>query len=192
MDRLLENGGGRVINLSSVMHHYADGKELAAPHQPHSYDYWKHVAQYNTERTSSAYTPSKLAALLFTLELNKRYGDKGLRSIAVNPGAVNSNIWRNTSRWLVKLFGLIYLTSAQGCSTSVAAATQEFGEEVVYLQPYWLPRWMKMAFPAMEMLGPYAGWRITAPRLPEDGAEGLNTSMHLWKASEELTGCAFS
>lgn len=190
MDRLLANGGGRVINLSSVMHHYADGKELP-PHQPHTYEYWKQVAQYNEERTSSAYTPSKLAALFFSLELNKRYGEKGLRSIAVNPGAVNSNIWRNTSRWLVKLFGLIYLTSAQGCSTSVAAATQEFDDDVVYLQPYWLPRWMKLAFPAMEMLGPYVGWRITKPRLPEDGAEGMNTSMHLWKASEELTGCVF-
>ena len=190
MDRLLANGGGRVINLSSVMHHYADGKELP-PHQPHSYEYWKQVAQYNEERASSAYTPSKLAALFFTLELNKRYGEKGLRSIVVNPGAVNSNIWRNTSRWLVKLFGLIYLTSAQGCSTSVAAATQKLDDDVVYLQPYWLPGWMKVAFPAMEMLGPYVGWRITSPRLPEDGAEGMNTSMHLWKASEELTGCEF-
>ena len=191
MDRLLEGGGGRVVNLSSVMHHYADGWE-AAPHQPHSYQYWKHIAQYNEERTQSSYTPSKLAALLFTLELNRRYGDRGLRSIAANPGAVNSDIWRNTNKWLVKLFGLIYLTSVQGCSTSVAAATQDFGKDnVEYLQPYYLPKWMKVAFPALEMLGPYVGWRITEPRLPEDGAKGLNTAAHLWKASEELAGCVF-
>jgi len=191
MDRLLQNGGGRVVNLSSVMHHFADGKE-APQHQPHSYEYWKYVAQYNDERTQSAYTPSKLAALLFTLELNRRYGEQGLRSIAVNPGAVNSNIWRNTNPWLVKLFRLVYLTSAQGCSTSVTAATQEFGNNnVVYLQPYYLPRWMKMAFPAFEMLGPYTGFTITKPRLPEDGNNGLNTAVHLWKASEELTGCSY-
>lgn len=191
MDRLLEGDGGRVVNLSSVMHHYADGWE-AAPHQPHSYEYWKHIAQYNAERTQSSYTPSKLAALLFTLELNRRYGDRGLRSIAVNPGAVNSDIWRNTNKWLVKLFGLIYLTSVQGCSTSVAAATQDFGKDnVEYLQPYYLPKWMKVAFPALEMLGPYVGWRITEPRLPGDGANGLNAAAHLWKASEELAGCVF-
>lgn len=191
MDRLLEGDGGRVVNLSSVMHHYADGWE-AAPHQPHSYEYWKHIAQYNAERTQSSYPPSKLAALLFTLELNRRYGDRGLMSIAVNPGAVNSDIWRNTNKWLVKLFGLIYLTSVQGCSTSVAAATQDFGKDnVEYLQPYYLPKWMKVAFPALEMLGPYVGWRITEPRLPEDGANGLNAAAHLWKASEELAGCVF-
>jgi len=192
MGCLLKGGGGRVVNLSSVMHHFADGLE-ATPHQPHSYEYWKYVAQYNAERSQSSYTPSKLAALLFTLELNRRYGDRGLRSIAVNPGAVNSDIWRNTNRWLVKLFGLVYLTSVQGCSTSVAAATQDFGSnDVEYLQPYYLPtKWMGAAFPAFEMLGPYVGWRITKPRLPDDGTNGLNTAKHLWKASEELAGCEF-
>jgi NAD(P)-dependent dehydrogenase (short-subunit alcohol dehydrogenase family) len=35
------------------------------------------------------YAPSKLAALLLSLELNRRYGEsKGIRSIAVNPGSV--------------------------------------------------------------------------------------------------------
>ena len=184
MDALLRDGGGRVINLSSVMHHYADGDG-----SPHSYDYWKRVAQYDDGREHSAYTPSKLAALLFTLELNRRYGAKGLQSIAVNPGAVSSDIWRNTPRWLVAIFKLVYLTCRQGSTTSVAAATCDFPKDVTYLQPYWLPSFMKVTFPPMEMLGPYAGYRVTEPRLPEDGEGGLVTARHLWEASEELATC---
>mmetsp|Transcript_21110 Transcript_21110/g.43200 ORF Transcript_21110/g.43200 Transcript_21110/m.43200 type:complete len:391 (-) Transcript_21110:2265-3437(-) len=184
MDALLRDGGGRVINLSSVMHHYADGDG-----SPHSYDYWKRVAQYDDSRKHSAYTPSKLAALLFTLELNRRYGDKGLQSIAVNPGAVSSDIWRNTPRWLVAIFKLVYLTCRQGSTTSVAAATCDFPKDVTYLQPYWLPSFMKVAFPPMEMLGPYVGYRVTEPRFPADGEGGLVTARHLWEASEELASC---
>ena len=150
MDALLKDGGGRVVNLSSVMHHYADGGG-----EPHSQDYWKRIAMYDETREQSAYTPSKLAALLFSLELNRRYGSKGLRSIAVNPGAVNSDIWRNKPRWLVAIFRLLYLTSKQGSYTSVAAATEDFPLDVQYLQPYWLPKSMNMAFPPMEMLGPF-------------------------------------
>lgn len=73
--------GGKVINLSSVMHHFA-GSIV-----PQDIDYWKRVALYESAPTST-YSPSKLAALLFTMELNRRYLSRGIRSIAVNPGAV--------------------------------------------------------------------------------------------------------
>ena len=66
---------GRVINLSSVMHHFSENVKKNEA-------FWTHCATYHKEQ--STYTPSKLAALLFTIELNKR----GIRSIAVNPGAV--------------------------------------------------------------------------------------------------------
>lgn len=186
MDALLENGGARVVNLSSVMHHYADGGG-----EPHSQDYWKRIAMYDETREQSAYTPSKLAALLFSLELNRRYGSKGIRSIAVNPGAVNSDIWRNKPRWLVAIFRLFYLPSKQGAYTSVAAVTVDFPMDVQYLQPYWLPKSMNMAFPPMEMLGPFNGYRVTSPRLPLDGTNGLATAQHLWKASEDMVGCIY-
>lgn len=77
---LLENGG-KVINLSSVMHHFA------GTNGPQDVDYWKRVASYGVA-PDSTYSPSKLAALLFTLELNERYSTRGIRSMAVNPGAV--------------------------------------------------------------------------------------------------------
>jgi NAD(P)-dependent dehydrogenase (short-subunit alcohol dehydrogenase family) len=95
----------RVVNLSSVMHHFpkysnnddnnneGDGGGIS------SKDFWRTNAVEPAVVTTAAeeagsvvrktYAPSKLAAVLFSLELNRRYGEsKGLRSIAVNPGSV--------------------------------------------------------------------------------------------------------
>ena len=72
--------GGRVVNLASVMHHFC------AHNESHDQDYWRECA---TSTEESYYAPSKLAAILFTLELNRRYtASRRIRSMAVNPGAV--------------------------------------------------------------------------------------------------------
>lgn len=75
MPRLLAARNARVINVSSYGHvfsnvnfddpSFADGK---------SYNPW------------TAYGASKTANILFTVELNKRFGKKGLRAYAVSPG----------------------------------------------------------------------------------------------------------
>ena len=170
--------GGRIINVSSVMHHFCNKPE-------ESVEYWKRVATYGKE-PDNTYAASKLAALLFTLELNRRYSDsRNIRSMTVNPGAVNSDIWRGYPQWIRFIFGLFYLDSRQGCSTSVAAALCSFDSTVEYLQPYWLPS----SFPMYEMMGPFIGYRPTKPRLPYDG--GSKSAQCLWRASEELTTCVF-
>jgi hypothetical protein len=100
----------------------------------------------------------------------------------------NSDIWRDFPSILKFFFNLIYLNNRQGCQTSVAAAVGEWDDDVVYLQPYWLPATSRtqVPFPVVEMLGVYQGHRVTQPRLPADG--GLLAGQALWKASEELTG----
>jgi len=81
----------RVVNLSSVMHHFCKGPV-------ESVEYWRQcglavtvtadsTAATATGSITETYSPSKLAAQLFTNELNRRYASR-LRSIAVNPGAV--------------------------------------------------------------------------------------------------------
>jgi NAD(P)-dependent dehydrogenase (short-subunit alcohol dehydrogenase family) len=87
----------RVVNLSSVMHHfpvYSKNDELKDVALT---EFWKQNALEPTTTTTEAeettvrkpYAPSKLAALLFSMELNRRYGkSKGIRSIAANPGSV--------------------------------------------------------------------------------------------------------
>jgi len=170
----------RVVNVSSVMHHFCAAER-------HDETYWKRFALFDANRTEKSYSPSKLAMLYFTIALNQRYKSKGLRSIAVNPGAVNSDIWRDNPRWMVPLFRLLYLTNQQGCQTSVAACVQDFPDHVFYLQPYWQPRSSKRTpWPPTEMLGPFVGYQAVAPRLPADG--GKMAAEALWKCSEELIG----
>ena len=78
--QVMARTGARVVNLSSVMHHFS------GPVEP-TVEFWRKVA---VQSTGYQYQLSKLAAILLTIELNKRYPH--IRSIAVNPGAVNSDI----------------------------------------------------------------------------------------------------
>jgi NAD(P)-dependent dehydrogenase (short-subunit alcohol dehydrogenase family) len=179
MDLLLQANNPRVINLSSVMHHFCQADR-------HDEIYWRKNSLFGVNEGSS-YSASKLAALLFSIELNKRYKSKGLRSIAVNPGAVNSDIWRDYPRWLVAIFDKIYLNNKQGSYTSVAASVVDLPDDVIYLQPYHQVQASTAPFPPFEMLGPFVGYQAVTPRLPNDGAKGGLTSQALWKVSEELT-----
>jgi NAD(P)-dependent dehydrogenase (short-subunit alcohol dehydrogenase family) len=79
----------RVINLASVMHHFCGTNR--SRRNGHDEAYWKRHALWSHNKwavTESSYSASKLAAILFTMELNRRYRHLGLRSFAVNPGAV--------------------------------------------------------------------------------------------------------
>jgi NAD(P)-dependent dehydrogenase (short-subunit alcohol dehydrogenase family) len=96
LTNLLVDQSRRIVNLSSIAHHvtkYADGDD----DNIHDPAYWRTMATQPTTNNNDddgkapkfTYGPSKLAALLFSIELNRRYGEnKGLRSIAANPGAV--------------------------------------------------------------------------------------------------------
>lgn len=181
MGKLLKAPSPRVINLSSVMHHYCHADK-------HDERYWRENALFASSQGDS-YSASKLAALLFTIELNKRYKPQGLRSIAVNPGAVNSDIWRTYPSWLVAIFKVVYLNNKQGSHTSIAASVvDDLPDDVVYLQPYHQMQTKSAPFPPFEMLGPFVGYQAVKPRLPDDGRNGELTSWTLWKVSEELTG----
>jgi NAD(P)-dependent dehydrogenase (short-subunit alcohol dehydrogenase family) len=181
IDRILQATKPRIINLSSVMHHYCQADK-------HDEKYWKQSALFGMSEKSS-YSASKLAALLLTIELNRRYQSRGLRSISVNPGAVNSDIWRTYPRWLVAIFKRIYLDNQQGSYTTVAASVlEDLPENVIYLQPYHQGGRSEVTpFPPFEMLGPYVGYQPIRPRLPMDGSNGELTAQVLWKVSEELT-----
>lgn len=204
----------RIVNLSSVTHHFpniivsknknSSPVAVAAEGDINSAEFWKEKATFTTLSENSkkkTYGASKLAAILFTLELQRRYGEsKGIRSIAVNPGSVNSDIWRNYSNTQKKLFRLLYLSPQQGSQTSIAASVLHFEDDVVYLQPYRLPpiynnnkkkkkRKSVPPYPVFEMLGPFMGYRETQPRLPED--DGVLASQSLFQVCEDLAGCKF-
>jgi NAD(P)-dependent dehydrogenase (short-subunit alcohol dehydrogenase family) len=204
---------GRVVNLSSVTHHFSGCNELRNKEEftnrskKHDYAWWKVTAI--PDASNNTYKESKLAALVFTHALNERFGAQGLRAVAVNPGSVASDIWRHYPEHVRKLFKLIYIDQEQGAATSIAGAVAKLPQGTMYLQPYWQPfrslatasrlkkhgakqalqifglgRNYKVPLPFMEMLGPFIGYSVTQPRLPLD----LNGSADgLWDACAELT-----
>uniref|UniRef100_A0A7S4EP80 Protochlorophyllide reductase n=1 Tax=Pseudo-nitzschia australis TaxID=44445 RepID=A0A7S4EP80_9STRA len=146
--------GNKVINLSSVMHHFSKGDSLNGEglESVASPEYWKRRAYYSDGKGApqNVYAASKLAAILHSLELNRRYADARLTAIAVNPGAVNSDIWRGFPRWLREyVFEKVYLTTEEGSEPIVAAAVRNNliadknsimanngRDDVIYVQPY--------------------------------------------------------
>ena len=195
---------GRIVNLSSVTHHFAPANERTFSNDDdngiHDKYFWKGSAVPGV--SAGTYRESKLASILFTMELNKRYGgEEGIRSIAVNPGSVSSDIWRNESDLTKKLYKMVYLTPKQGSSTSLAGSIGNLPQDAIYLQPYWQPtlrrkvpskiksfrRIYPLPFPMFEMLGPYISHSVATPRIPADGYGGYESSCQLWDVCESLT-----
>eukprot|EP00054_Salpingoeca_dolichothecata_P026662 m.191963 g.191963 ORF g.191963 m.191963 type:complete len:342 (+) comp25727_c1_seq4:428-1453(+) len=146
----------RVVCLSSVMHHLGKLE-------------FENVLR---ETRLDSYSTSKLALHLLADELQWRLRDDGrIRFVAVNPGAVDSDIWRSVNfcqRFFAAIRSLVFLTPEQGSRPSVHAAVARLPEIkytaktscVPYFSPYfvisglWLP---------MEFLGPFAGCLETPP-----------------------------
>lgn len=109
----------RVVNLSSAGHrmgdmHFDDPNYLQRP-----YDKWE------------AYGQSKTANVLFSVALDARLRDRGVRAFAVHPGAINTELGRHMNaddmramtRNLPEGTRLEFKSIPQGAATSVWAAT---------------------------------------------------------------------
>jgi NAD(P)-dependent dehydrogenase (short-subunit alcohol dehydrogenase family) len=187
------------------------------------YQYWKSRAHYHQSPKKplpDVYSATKLAAILHAVELNRRYATVtaltntanseknqvgSVYAMAVNPGAVNSDIWRGFPNWMRAIFQKVYLTTQQGSVPLVAAAVMgDYWKQqgVLYLQPYWKPfhlsslSWSPLPaklgptmaapmLPFTEMLGPYVGYTPAKPRLPDNDG-GKEAARILWQISEEL------
>jgi NAD(P)-dependent dehydrogenase (short-subunit alcohol dehydrogenase family) len=116
--------GGRLVNLSSAGHRFAD-VDLDDPNFAHGdYDPWV------------AYGRSKTANILFAVEFDRRHRENGIRAAAVHPGGINTELSRHTDE--AERAALIarinqanaaaglppfeYKSIAQGAATSVWAA----------------------------------------------------------------------
>eukprot|EP00934_Nitzschia_sp_Nitz4_P001577 Nitzschia sp. Nitz4//scaffold47_size129522//45336//46445//NITZ4_003546-RA/size129522-processed-gene-0.10-mRNA-1//1//CDS//3329552785//1577//frame0 len=170
----------KVVNLSSVMHHFSHaGVEKET--------YWKQVAAGPCELPT--YAATKLAAILFSLELTRRYD---IPSVAVNPGATASSIWRGFPESVQSIMKKLFLTPRQASVPVVEAILgssrdqqTSFSKKPVYIQPYWLPTsYTRTPFPVPEMLGVYMGYAWTQPRLPTDGGREAGEAM--WKVCAAL------
>lgn len=162
---LVKDRVAKVVCLASVMHHFANP----------AFD------------QHAGYNESKLAMLLLARDLSER----GIPAVAVNPGAVDSDIWRHVWTPFKPAFHLIasllFLTPDQGSATSVeAAANPQISSG--YLAPYWHPPVGFPARSAFEFFGPFAGGNNLAyDRLPPHHAQ---VSQALWRKCRLLCGTA--
>lgn len=69
------------------------------------------------------YQVSKLANMLFTKELARRWAGTGITTAAVHPGVIASDIWRTTAWPLRKVAMLFMRTPEQGATASLRCAT---------------------------------------------------------------------
>ena len=172
LDRFYENEDRefRVVNLSSVTH-------------------WKGRCDFRTlSRTyrRDSYSSSKLAMNLFTYELRRRH--KNVCAVAVNPGAVWTDIYRDMrSECLLSIIRNTFLSSKLGSRTSVfaASASVEDLRGNKYLTPYFVPRFVPECMRAcFDIGGPfYAGVRGT---IPSYTSRSRTHARELWEFSEVL------
>lgn len=112
MPQLEASGHARVINVSSMMHRM--GKI--------DFDSFTGGKPYGLMK---AYGQSKLANVLFTRELARRYKDVGISAFCLHPGAVATNI---AGRGFIMrtLYGLLpgTLSPARGAQTTIYLATE--------------------------------------------------------------------
>src|SRR5580693_5460271 len=180
----LIRAGGRLINLSSSGHRYAN-VDLDDP---------------NFERTPYepfvAYGRSKTANILFAVAFDGRHRKRGVRAAAVHPGGIHTELGRHIDP--TRIQGIIdqmnqqlaaegkppfqWKTVPQGAATSV---------------------WAGVVAPADEMGGRYCENCHVGHVVPEhvtisaisEGVRGYaldpNTAEALWKKSEELVGESF-
>jgi NAD(P)-dependent dehydrogenase (short-subunit alcohol dehydrogenase family) len=108
IDTLIASAPARIVNVASGIHF---GKQL-------DFDNLELKRGYGPLK---AYGLSKLANILFTYELDRRFHERGVTANALNPGMVMTNIWRNLGpvigpfiSWLVSKNGQTPEEGAQG------------------------------------------------------------------------------
>jgi NAD(P)-dependent dehydrogenase (short-subunit alcohol dehydrogenase family) len=135
-----------------------------------------------------AYQQSKLADLMFALELDRRLRAIGSRvmSVAAHPGVANTNLFRAGERSPLDsalravashLIGALLNSDDAGALPTLYAATSPDVTDSGYYGP---TGWM-------EMRGDHVGNAAIASQ-----AKGLESARRLWEVCETLTGVQFS
>jgi NAD(P)-dependent dehydrogenase (short-subunit alcohol dehydrogenase family) len=164
IDRLMATPDARIVNTSSTAHRMVKGLDLA--------DLNSETIPY---KEMQAYGKSKLAALLFTAELDRRLRKAGsdVKAVAAHPGYSNTS---PKGGFLMRLATDIFAQpAAMGALPQLYAATALDVDGNDYIGP---------GGPA-EMRGYPAKVDRTAAAKDQGAAE------RLWQISEELTGVRY-
>lgn len=116
---------------------------------------------------------------------------RGVESCSVNPGAVDSDIWRYWSRpvrgALRVVARAIFLTPEQAAMVCIAPILSAEPEKDLYLSPYWVPNFL----PFLDLAGPFVGARPTLSKPEYVGVDQMGADAErLWQWGEALLNAA--
>ncbi len=171
---LLAGAPGRVVNLSSGGHRFANFNFDDPNYASRDYDKWQ------------AYGESKTANVLFTVGLDARLKASDVRAFAVHPGVIMTELSRHMQQEDFEALSarapgdgeLTFKSVEQGAATSTWAATSPDleGRGGIYLED------CQIAAP----VAPGSAGGVEDYALDSDAAE------RLWRLSEELVGERFA
>jgi retinol dehydrogenase 12 len=129
LDRLRQSAPARIVHVASNNHYRASGIDWVAVRQ-------------STASVSGLpeYGVSKLANVAFSIELARRLAGTNVSSSAVNPGRVASNIWKRLPWPIRPLFKLTMLSTAEGATSTLHAATSPAAESGRYFDRHGVDR----------------------------------------------------
>lgn len=172
LDLLLKTPGSRVVNVSSAAHRI--GKM--------NFDNLLYK-EGNGYSPAGAYGRSKLANLLFTYELQRRFEAIGAETIAVaaHPGTSSTNLSGHMQdRWYVKMSGPLLERLSQEAEMGALPTIRAAVDPTVKGGDYYGPNGF------MEQ----GGYPILVQST--DAAHNLDDAQKLWDVSEELTAVSFN
>ena len=114
LDRLRESAPARIVNVGSDAHKFVSGINFDDVGFAHGY------------KSMRVYGHSKLANLLFTIELARRLEGSGVTVNCVHPGAVATGLGKNNgalASLLIRFLAPFFRTPDKGAATTLHVAT---------------------------------------------------------------------
>ncbi|XP_071792189.1 retinol dehydrogenase 13-like [Asterias amurensis] len=164
LDLIKSSSPSRIVNVSSIAH--GGGKMQ-----------WEDLMMDEEYDRFSAYGQSKLASMLFTLELSRQLEGSGVTVNALHPGVVQTELFRHMEAekpqgvagaiiWLASLSpNFLFKSTVEGAQTSIYCAVADELESVSGLY-----------------------FADCAPRKPTDAALNHQDAKRLWEISAKMVG----
>jgi len=169
--------GARVINLSSVGHHWGDLDLDDLNYEKREYE------------AVEAYGASKTAIVLFSVEFDRRHRERGVRATAVHPGGIVTELARYMTPEAIERMTEMTMAEAGGKAEDIVFKTVEQGAATSV--------WAAVTANAEDIGGRYCEDCGVSP-VTDEGALGVRPyavdparARQLWAKSEELVGDRF-
>jgi NAD(P)-dependent dehydrogenase (short-subunit alcohol dehydrogenase family) len=170
IDLILKTPGARVVNISSNAHY---GGEI---------DFDNLQYEDGGYNPSAAYSRSKLANLLFTYELQRRFEGRGAEALALaaHPGIAATGLadhfLTGKLSWLIQgIMKVLFQSAKMGSLPGLRAATDPQAEGGSYYGP--------------GGKGERSGYPVVVTS--NQASHNQQDAARLWKVSEDLTGVSF-